>query len=92
MKIDTKHQDLHGSAIAHIRGDDEQISLFQIATHKYEIIKPRKSLFFSHLRILLNLPQQHYAYIGNLSQLADPKPRWIRLLFYTQKENHSNSK
>ena len=44
---------------------------------------------FSHTHSL-NLPQ-HSIYIGDLSRLAYPKPRRTRLLFYTQKENHSYS-
>ena len=50
---------------------------------------------FSHTHTLLflsNFLYQHYAYIGDLSRLIYPKPRRTRLLFHTQKENHSYSK
>ena len=42
----------------------------------------RERLFLTHT---LNLPKQHYAYIGDLSWLAYPKPRRTRLLFQAQR-------
>ena len=44
------------------------------------------------LLFLSNFSQQHYAYIGDLNRLIYPNPRKTRLLFHTQKENHSYSK
>ena len=55
----------------------------------------KESLLFSPPHSFLSLSnflQQHYAYIGDLSWLVYPKPRRTKLLFHTQKENHSYSK
>ena len=69
---------------------NKPLSPFQIATHKYQRTKQKRaSLSHTHT---LDLPQQHSTYIGDLSWLAYPKPRRTRLLFHTQKENHSYSK
>ena len=60
------------------------LSLFQIATRKYQRTKQRESLFLTHTfsSLLSNFSQQHYAYIGDLSRLVYPNPRKTRLLFH----------